>query len=98
VSEFRILLPMTTRLFAGGMCALLANRSGWQVCGEASDGRTAIEKTKELLKPDVVVLDVHMPSLNGMEAARQIRRHNPAQKILWCERFVTSQESDSLRA
>jgi two-component system, chemotaxis family, chemotaxis protein CheY len=50
---------------------------GWEVCGEASDGREAIEMYKQL-KPDIVSLDICMPKLNGAEAARQILKldHN----------------------
>jgi DNA-binding NarL/FixJ family response regulator len=54
---------------------------GWEVCGEAQDGREAVEKAKEL-RPDIVILDVGMPNLNGLEAARQMLRHNPQARIL----------------
>jgi CheY-like chemotaxis protein len=57
-----------------------ANRPGWEVCAEVGNGREAVEKAQEL-RPDLVILDLHMPSLNGMEAARQILRHNPEQQI-----------------
>ena len=60
---------------------MLAAHPGWQVCGEAVDGREAVEKTKQL-NPDIVILDLGMPNLNGLEAARQIYRHNPRHRIL----------------
>jgi DNA-binding NarL/FixJ family response regulator len=52
------------------------------VCGEAKDGKEAIEKVKELA-PDVVLLDVNMPVMNGMQAALEIRRVAPRTKILF---------------
>ena len=63
-----------------GICALLTSHPGWQVCGEAGDGGEAVEKIREL-KPDIVVLDIGMPGLNGLEAARQILRGRTDQKI-----------------
>jgi DNA-binding NarL/FixJ family response regulator len=81
VSGLRILVADDHEVVRRGVCALLLNHSGWQVCGEARDGREAVDRAKEL-RPDVVILDLHMPNLNGMEAARQILRDNPRQHIL----------------
>jgi DNA-binding NarL/FixJ family response regulator len=64
-----------------GLCAILEAHAGWEVCGEASDGREAVEKTKQL-RPDIVILDLGMPSLNGLDATRQILHYNPQQRIL----------------
>ena len=55
---------------------LLESRTGWRVCGEAANGEEAV-RLAALLKPDIAVLDVKMPQLNGLEAARQIKRSNP---------------------
>jgi DNA-binding NarL/FixJ family response regulator len=63
------------------VCSLLAAHPGWVVCGEAADGREAVEKTRQL-KPDVVILDIGMPNLNGLEAARQILKHDVRHRIL----------------
>jgi DNA-binding NarL/FixJ family response regulator len=63
-----------------GICSLIISHSGWEVCGEAGDGREAVEKVSHL-KPDIVILDIGMPSLNGLEAARQILHNDPQQKI-----------------
>ena len=63
-----------------GICSLLTSHSGWEVCGEAGDGREAVEKVAHL-KPDIVILDIGMPSLNGLDAARQILHNEPRQKI-----------------
>jgi DNA-binding NarL/FixJ family response regulator len=63
-----------------GICALLTSHQGWEICGEAADGREAVEKVAQL-QPDIVILDIGMPALNGLEAARQILHNNPHQKI-----------------
>ncbi len=64
-----------------GLRALLEKHEGWHVCGEASTGREAVEQAR-LLRPDIVVLDVSMPEMNGLEAARGIRRVVPTSRIL----------------
>jgi DNA-binding NarL/FixJ family response regulator len=63
------------------VCSLLVAHPGWVVCGEAADGREAVERTRQL-KPDVIILDIGMPNLNGLEAARQILRHEAGHRIL----------------
>lgn len=55
---------------------LIQNHPGWEVCGNAVNGEDAIDKTAELA-PDVVVLDLAMPQMNGLQAAREISRHRP---------------------
>jgi DNA-binding NarL/FixJ family response regulator len=62
--------------------SLLQTRPGWQVICEASDGREAVQKAEEL-QPDLVVLDVGLPRLNGIEAARGIRQVSPNSKIVF---------------
>jgi DNA-binding NarL/FixJ family response regulator len=59
-----------------GIRELLESRTGWRVCGEAANGEEAV-RLAALLTPDIAVLDVKMPQLNGLEAARQIKRSNP---------------------
>lgn len=81
MSVFRILVADDHEIVRRGISSLLSTRSGWEVCAEAGNGRAAVEKAKEL-RPDLVILDLHMPSLNGLEAARQILRDNPQQRIL----------------
>jgi DNA-binding NarL/FixJ family response regulator len=81
MNPFRILLADDHPIFTLGVRSLLESHEGWQVCGEAVDGRDALEKCREL-NPDLVVLDISMPRLNGMDAARQILRGNPKQRIL----------------
>ena len=57
-------------------------RPEWQVIAEAADGPEAIQKAEEL-KPDLIVLDIGLPKLNGIEAARRIRQLSPSSKILF---------------
>jgi len=74
-----------------GMKSLLQSHPGWEVCGEAADGREAVELAKKL-KPNVVVLDVTMPELGGLEATRQILRALPRVEIL----ILTMHDSEEL--
>jgi DNA-binding NarL/FixJ family response regulator len=80
-SAFRIFVADDHPVFRFGLCSLLRSHEGWEVCGEAADGRDAIEKCRQL-KPDLLILDICMPRLNGVDAARQILKDNPAQRIL----------------
>jgi len=59
----------------------LLEGEGWEICGEATDGVKAVEKTRSL-KPDVVIMDIGMPTLNGLDATHQILEQNPLQRIL----------------
>jgi DNA-binding NarL/FixJ family response regulator len=69
---------------------LLEVHPGWKVCGQASTGLEAVAKCEEL-KPDVVVLDISMPDLNGIEAARKIRKSCPNTEILILSMHYTNQ-------
>jgi DNA-binding NarL/FixJ family response regulator len=64
-----------------GIRSLLESHAGWEVCGEARDGREAVECATKL-KPDVLLLDIGMPNLNGLDAARQIITIIPDARIL----------------
>jgi len=70
---------------------LLEGHSGWEVIGEAADGAEAVEKAKNL-SPDVMVLDVTMPRMNGLEACRVLRQQCPGLEIL----FVTQHDSPQM--
>ncbi len=91
MAVFRIFIADDHEVVRKGLCALLQAEAGWEICGEASDGRTAMEKIREL-KPDVSILDIGMPELNGLEATRQILKEDPRAKIL----ILTLHDSDQV--
>lgn len=66
----------------------LERQCGWEVCGEAADGREAIQKAQQL-KPDLVVLDLSMPVMNGLEAARELKRLSPSLPLVMFTTFNT---------
>src|SRR5277367_4136688 len=68
-------------IFRQGLRALLANEPDMRLVGDVEDGRTAVELAKQL-SPDVVVMDIRMPSLNGLDASRQIKASCPGTKIV----------------
>lgn len=86
--EVRILIADDNPFVRAGLKLLLGHRADWSVCGEASDGREAVKKAVEL-KPDVVLLDISMPTMDGLSAAEQIRKKAPQTEIL----IVTLYES-----
>ena len=73
------------------MCAIIQRHHGWEVCGQAVDGAQAVELAKAL-NPDVILLDISMPQLSGLEAAREILQSNPRARIL----FLTVLDSDQV--
>lgn len=81
MSGIRILLVDDHAILRAGLRALLANYSDLQVVGEAGDGAVALTRVNEL-KPDVVVMDVAMPGMNGLTATRQILEAHPETKVL----------------
>src|SRR5262245_5720739 len=90
MTPIRILIADDHEIVRRGLRTVLEGQAGWVVCGEAGTGREAVAKAVDLL-PDIVVLDISMPELNGLEATRQIRRLSPA-KIL----ILTVHEADEV--
>jgi DNA-binding NarL/FixJ family response regulator len=87
----RILIADDHEVARRGIRAMLESHPGWEVCGEAKDGREAVElASKE--KPDLILLDIGMPNLNGLEAARQILAVSPDIAIL----ILTMHDSDQV--
>jgi DNA-binding NarL/FixJ family response regulator len=80
-AKTRILICDDHTLFVEGIKAMLRNESSLEIIGEARDGRQAVELVKEL-KPDVLLMDVSMPDMNGFDATRRIHEFNPAVKVL----------------
>ncbi len=87
----RILVADDHELARRGIRSLLESHPGWEVCAEAKDGRDAVELATSS-KPDLVLLDIGMPNLNGLEAARQILATNPNIPIL----ILTMHDSDGV--
>src|ERR1700681_1255257 len=89
--KLRILIADDHEVVRRGLSTLLQAHDGWEICGEAKDGREAVEKAKQL-KPDVVIVDVGMPNLNGLAATRQLAQQSPNCKII----VLTIDDSDEV--
>lgn len=91
LKKLRIFLADDHEVVREGLRRLIEKESEWEVCGEAGDGRKAVALVLELA-PDVVVLDLLMPELNGLEATRQIKRALPKSEVL----IFTGEEGDQV--
>ena len=91
VSEIRILIVDDHEAIRQGVRSVLTQYVGWEVCGEAVDGEDAIAKAKSL-EPDVIVLDIRMPKLGGLEAAKAIKTQLTKTKIL----FLTQHDAAAM--
>ena len=91
MGSFRILIADDHEVVRRGVRSLLEAHPGWQVIAEVSDGRDAVEKVSQL-HPDMAILDIGMPNLNGLEATRQILRGRPEARVL----ILTMHESEQV--
>jgi DNA-binding NarL/FixJ family response regulator len=89
----RILLVDDFQPWRSFVASLLQKNPEWQIIGEVSDGLEAVQKAEEL-QPDLIVLDVGLPKLNGIEAAQSIRKVAPKSKIL----FLSENRSSDIAA
>jgi DNA-binding NarL/FixJ family response regulator len=81
MTPVRILLADDHDLIRRGLKTLLESHPGWQVCGEANTGWEAVRKAEQL-RPNIAIIDITMPELNGLEAARRIRKVSSRTEIL----------------
>jgi DNA-binding NarL/FixJ family response regulator len=88
---YRILIADDHEIFRSGVRAILARQPDVEVVGEAFTGREAVEYSRTM-KPDLVIMDIGMPELNGLEATRQIIKEHPRIEVL----VLTMHESDEL--
>jgi len=77
----QILIADDHEMMRRGLRTMLEKETEWEICGEATDGQDAVDKTTSL-RPDLVILDINMPVLNGLAAVRQILHYRPKTKIL----------------
>ncbi len=87
----RILVADDHDVVRQGLRSLLESRTGWEVCGEACNGREAVELSMQL-RPDIVIADIAMPMMTGLEATRQILKANPKIQVI----VLTMHESEEL--
>jgi DNA-binding NarL/FixJ family response regulator len=91
VESLRIVIADDHEIVRRGLRSLLEAQPGWQVVAEAVTGREAVERIAQL-KPDVVVMDISMPEMNGLEATRQVLKSRPKTEIL----VLTMHESEQV--
>ena len=92
----RILIADDAEKVRKSLRQLLEQHDQWEVCGEAVDGEDTLQKLEEL-NPDIVVLDVAMPGLDGLEVARRIKKMHRPVAIVLCSMYVDSQLAQSAR-
>ena len=85
----RILIADDNALVRQQVRNLLGRHPDWEICGEAVDGRDAVNKAREL-NPDVIVLDFAMPEMNGLQSAWEIARLSPSTPILLFSMFLST--------
>ena len=91
MSSVRILLADDHEIVRQGVRAMIERLTGWEICGEAATGREAVALA-EKLEPDLIIMDIGMPELNGLDAARQIKRLLPQVEVL----MFTANETEEI--
>jgi len=91
MARVRIVIADDHSIVRRGLRTLLESQPNWEVCAEAADGRDALEKVTQL-KPDVAIIDIGMPQLNGLDATRQIVKACPQTEVL----ILTMHQSDEV--
>lgn len=91
MSNVRILVADDHELVREAVCARISSHPGWEVCAEAAAGHEAVELIKQH-QPDIAVVDISMPGLNGIEVTEQAQRHSPGTEVL----ILTMQETENI--
>lgn len=91
MKKLRILIADDHGMIRQGLRSVVAERRQWEICGEAANGRQAVALARDL-RPDVVVLDLMMPEMNGLDATRRIREALPKTQVL----ILTMHDSEAL--
>ena len=94
--EVRILIADDHELIRHVVCQLFDPKSGLIVCGEAADGKQAVELFQKL-QPDIVIMDISMPVMNGFDAAKKIKNLSPKTKIVMLTMHDLSRVRDQMR-
>jgi DNA-binding NarL/FixJ family response regulator len=91
MGAIRLLVASSNEITRKGLCAIAREQRGWEIAAEARDGREAVERTKQI-NPDVAIIDIDIPSLNRLEATRQIAKRALQTKVL----LLASHDTDQL--
>ncbi len=91
MKKLRILIADDHGMIRQGLRSVVAEKPGWEICGEAANGRQAVALAREV-RPDLVVLDLTMPEMNGLDATRRIREALPKTQVL----ILTMHDSEAL--
>lgn len=81
IKKIRLVIAEDHTIIRDGLKALLSSHDEFQIVGEAEDGQVAIQCAREL-KPDLILLDISMPRMNGLEAIEEIKKHSPETRVL----------------